>query len=73
MERSCSKPGAIRAVARPGVQSLPYLVFDGRKLVAAFARRDDAGHWIEEMGHPAMELRIVSTQRRAARPDADGC
>ena len=53
------------------MQSLRYLVFDGRKLVAAFARRDDAEHWIEEMGHPAMELREVSTRRRAARPDAD--
>ena len=73
MERSCNKRSVIRAAAGSGVQSLRYLVFDGRKLVAAFARRDDAEHWIEEMGHPAMELRGANARRRAARPDADGC
>jgi hypothetical protein len=62
----------MRAAALPDIHSLRYLVFDGRKLVAAFARRDDAGQWIEEIGHPTMELREVSKQGRVARPDAGG-
>jgi hypothetical protein len=59
---------AIGAIARPGLQNLSYQVFDGRKLVAAFARRDDAEQWIEVIGHPAMVLRKVS-KRRAAGSD----
>jgi len=35
-------------------------VFDEHKLVAAFALRDDAEQWIEEFGHPTMELREMS-------------
>jgi hypothetical protein len=41
-------------------QSLSYLVFDGKTLVAAFALRDDAEHWIEECGNRAMKLRRMS-------------
>jgi hypothetical protein len=61
---------AIGAVDRPGLQNLSYLVFDGRKLVAAFARRDDAEQWIEEIGHPTMKLREVSKQGKTAKPNA---
>ncbi len=62
----------IRAVDRPGLQDLSYRVFDGRKLVAAFARRDDAEHWIEEFGHPKMKLREASMQGKVAGPKASG-
>jgi hypothetical protein len=59
---------AIGAAERPGLQNLSYRVFDGRKLVAAFARRDDAEQWIEVIGHPAMVLREVNKGRMAG-PD----
>ncbi len=65
-------PDAIRAVAAPDLRALRYLVFDRRKLVAAFARRDDAEHWIEEFGHPRMKLREVSKQGKVAGPKASG-
>jgi hypothetical protein len=65
-------PDTIRAVDRPGLQDLSYRVFDGRKLVAAFARRDDAEQWIEQIGHPTMKLREVSKQGKTAKPNAGG-
>jgi hypothetical protein len=49
-----------RAVSEPDLQCLNYLVFEGRKPVAAFALRDDAEQWIEEFGHRAMKLRKAS-------------
>jgi hypothetical protein len=66
-----------RAVAQPGLRNLCYLVFDGHKLVAAFARRDDAVHWLEECGHPAMDLRRISAfdaplPSRVAQPGKSG-
>ncbi len=53
----------VPAAARPDLQTLSYLVLEGHRPVAAFAMRDDAEHWIEECGHPAMELRKVGKRR----------
>ncbi len=47
----------MRALSQADKQKLAYLVFDGHRLVAAFAMRDDAEHWIEECGSLAMKLR----------------
>ncbi|MBV8772964.1 MAG: hypothetical protein JO166_11650 [Deltaproteobacteria bacterium] len=58
----------VRSVAEPDWRKLVYLVFDGHKLVAAFALRDDAQHWIEECGNHAMELRQISAPIGLRRP-----
>jgi hypothetical protein len=58
----------VRAVAEPDWQKLTYLVFDGQKLVAAFAMRDDAQHWIEECGNRAMKLREMSAPNAHGPP-----
>ncbi len=70
--RRCAGPDAIRAVAGPDLRALSYLVFDRRKLVAAFVRRDDAEQWIEEFGHPGMELREASKPGKVAKSNASG-
>ncbi len=67
--RRGTESDAIRTVAQPDLQSLSYQVFEGNKLVAAFARRDDAQQWIEEFGNSRMELLEVSKRGRAVRPD----
>jgi hypothetical protein len=77
LSRRNANPDELRAVTRPDLQSLSYMVFEGQELVAAFAMRDDAEHWIEECGHPAMELRDMSAvaqlgQSKRARPDKYG-
>jgi hypothetical protein len=75
--RQNAKP-EILAVAQPGLDSLGYLVFDGHKLVAAFARRHDAEHCLEECGHPAMDVRKMGAldrflpSRRGARAGQPG-
>ena len=51
-----AEPDKIRAVAKPNLQSLAYLVFDRKKLVAAFAMHDDAEQWIGEFGNREMRL-----------------
>jgi hypothetical protein len=56
----CADPDEVHAVAKPYWQKLTYLVFDGQKLVATFAMREDAQHWIEECGNRAMKLREMS-------------
>jgi hypothetical protein len=66
------EPDAGRTAAQPDLHSLSYLVFEGHKLVAAFALRDDAEQWIEEFGHPAMELRKISKQGKVVRPNVGG-
>jgi hypothetical protein len=53
-------------------QQLAYLVFDGHKLVAAFAMRDDAELWIEECGNHAMKLRRASRSFPPSRPRRQG-
>jgi hypothetical protein len=63
---------AMRAAAQPDLQSLSYLVFDGHKLVAAFALRDDAEQRIEEFGHPTMELREMSKRGKVVRSNMGG-
>ena len=66
-----------RQNAQPLLHSLSYVVFDEHKLVAAFARRDDAEHWHEECGHPAMDLRKMNAfvpplPSKRARPCKSG-
>jgi len=61
LNRQNDNPNEISAVAQPDLKTLSYLVLDRRTLVAAFAMRDDAEHWIDECGNPAMELREMST------------
>lgn len=61
-------PDEVRSIVEPDWQKLVYLVFDGHKLVAAFALRDDAQHWIEECGNHAMELRQISAPAEVRRP-----
>ena len=61
LNRQNDNPNEISAVAQPDLKNLSYLVLDRRTLVAAFAMRDDAEHWIDECGNPAMELREMST------------
>ena len=51
-----------------------YLVLDERALVAAFAMRDDAEHWIQACGNSAMELRknraiVHASRSKAVRKD----
>jgi len=70
--RRRTKPDAIRTAAEPDLHSLSYLVFDGHKLVAAFALRDDAEQWIEEFGHSTMKLRERSKRGKVARPNMGG-
>ncbi|MBV8055613.1 MAG: hypothetical protein JO071_10280 [Deltaproteobacteria bacterium] len=70
--RRRTKPEAIRTAAQPDMHSLSYLVFDGHKLVAAFALRDDAQQWIEEFGHSMMKLREMNKRGKAARPNMGG-
>jgi hypothetical protein len=70
--RRCIEPDEMRAVIQSDLQSLSYLVFDRRKLVAAFAQRDDAEQWIEEFGHPTMELREMNKQGKVVRPNVGG-
>jgi hypothetical protein len=67
LNRQNDNPNGISAVAQPDLKTLSYLVLDRRTLVAAFAMRDDAEHWIEECGNPAMELREMSTLRSSAQ------
>jgi len=67
--RRCIEPDEMRVVTQSDLQSLSYLVFDRRKLVAAFAQRDDAEQWIEEFGHPTMELREMSKRGKVVRPN----
>jgi hypothetical protein len=62
----------VRPVARPNRKKLTYLVFDGHKLVAAFAMRDDAELWIEECGNLAMKLRDTSAPWHPQRPKRGG-
>jgi len=45
------------AVLGRKTDKLTYLVFERKELIAAFAMRDDARHWIEECGNQAMRLR----------------
>lgn len=47
--------------AQPDLAPLKYLVFDGDELVAAFAMRSDAEHWIEDCGNHAMTLGNADT------------
>jgi hypothetical protein len=61
LNRQNDNPNEISAVAQPDLKTLSYLVLDRRTLVAAFAMRDDAEHWIDECGNPAMELREMNT------------
>jgi len=61
LNRQNDNPNEISAVAQPDLKTLSYLVLDRRTLVAAFAMRDDAEHFIEECGNSAMELREMST------------
>lgn len=70
--RRRTEPDAMPAAAQPELQSLSYLVFDRHRLVAAFARRDDAEQWIEEFGHPTMELREMGKRGKAVKPNAGG-
>jgi len=67
--RRHTEPDAMRAAAQSDLQSLSYLVFDRHKLVVAFALRDDAEQWIEEFGHPTMELRDMSKRAKVVRPN----
>jgi hypothetical protein len=56
-----SQPERSHKSRRPiHLHTLSYLVLDDGRLVAAFMSRDDAEQWIEEAGHPAMELRVAS-------------
>lgn len=50
------EPDKVRAIGEPDLQSLGYLVFDRKKLVAAFAMHDDAEQWIGEFGNQRMKL-----------------
>ena len=58
-----AEPDKVRAVAKPYLQSLGYLVFDRKKLVAAFAMHDDAEQWIGEFGNREMRLQENGTPR----------
>jgi hypothetical protein len=58
-----AEPDKVRAVASPGLESLGYLVFDRKKLVAAFAMHDDAEQWIGEFGNRDMKLQEKGTPR----------
>lgn len=58
-----AEPDKVRAVARAGLESLGYLVFDRKKLVAAFAMHDDAEQWIGEFGNREMKLQENDTPR----------
>jgi hypothetical protein len=69
--RRCIEPMKC-AVTQSDLQSLSYLVFDHRKLVAAFAQRDDAEQWIEQFGHPTMELREMGMRGKVVKPNVDG-
>jgi hypothetical protein len=67
----------IRVAAQADSPTLCQLVFDDHKLVAAFARRDDAEQWIEQCGHPAMELcdssaLVLGRQSKKVRADKPG-
>jgi len=53
------KPGEMRTDVQAVLRSLNYLVFDGNRLVAAFAWLDDAQQWVEESGNPTMRVREV--------------
>jgi hypothetical protein len=54
-------------VAQPDWQRLAYLVFDGQRLVAAFALRDDAEDWIEQCGNQQMMVRESSPSSQSRR------
>lgn len=65
--RRCTEPDEVRTASQPNLQSLSYLVFDGHRLVAAFAMRDDAEQWIEDCGNRTMEVRERSAPSQPAQ------
>jgi hypothetical protein len=64
----CVDQDEVRAVGAPDWQKLTYLVFERHQLVAAFAKRDDAEHWIEECGNHSMKLHEIGAPTGARPP-----